>query len=71
MKKVYLVLMLTIVALVMLFLVQNLQSSTLHFLTFKKELPLSIIGISFYLFGAITGGLIAALIRKNMRNRGV
>jgi uncharacterized integral membrane protein len=57
-----------ILALVLLFAVQNLGGVTITFLTFSAKLPLALLVILVYLLGMSTGGYVFTFLRSLSRN---
>jgi len=51
---------------VLIFLVQNLESATLAFLGFKLTVPLALAFFIAYLLGMATGGSLWSLLRKSV-----
>ena len=63
MRIVYLALIVVVTALVLLFMLQNLGSITVSFLTLSATLPVSFVAIFFYLLGMLTGSALFAVLR--------
>lgn len=61
---------LIIVAAVLVFALQNLQSVTVSFLTLKLSAPIAVLIALVYLFGMVTGGSLLALIRWALQEKG-
>lgn len=63
MRYVYMALIATFVAIVILFKVQNIDSVTVALFGATVTLPLSVLVLLIYLLGALTGGSVLALMR--------
>jgi len=63
MRNLYIALIATLSALVLLFMVQNLQPATVTLFTASITLPVSLLVILIYVLGMLTGGFLLALIR--------
>jgi uncharacterized integral membrane protein len=66
---------LTVVALfalvLLIFVVQNLESTTIAFLSFSMTVPLALAFVIAYLLGMATGGSLWSLLRRSVeRSRG-
>jgi uncharacterized integral membrane protein len=66
MRWVYLTVIVVFVAVILIFVFENLGVVTIAFLGFGLRAPLSIIAAIMYLFGAFTGGSLYALLRKSV-----
>jgi lipopolysaccharide assembly protein A len=66
MRWVYLIIIVVFVAIVLIFVFQNLGVVTMAFLGFSLSAPLSIIAAFMYVLGALTGGSLYALLRKSV-----
>jgi uncharacterized integral membrane protein len=49
----------------LIFAIQNFDSVTMSFLSFKVRAPLAVLTIVVYLLGAATGGSLLALLRRS------
>jgi lipopolysaccharide assembly protein A len=49
----------------LIFALQNLESTTVSFLSFRVRAPLAVLTILVYLLGAATGGSLLALLRRS------
>ncbi|MDZ7737357.1 MAG: DUF1049 domain-containing protein [Gammaproteobacteria bacterium] len=67
MRYVYIVLSGVLLALVLLFAIQNFRLVTVLFLDMSVTLPLAALIVVVYLLGMFTGGFIAALTRSWVR----
>lgn len=54
------------VAAILVFAVQNFQSTTMAFLGFSVRLPLALLVIVVYLLGMATGGSVWSLLRRSI-----
>lgn len=66
MRWVYLIVIVVFVAIILIFVFQNLGVVTMSFLGFGLRAPLSIIAAFIYVLGALTGGSLYALLRKSV-----
>jgi len=66
MRWVYLAIVIVLVVAIMIFVVQNSTLVTMSFLSFSLRVPLAILAVVVYVFGAITGGSLYALLRKSV-----
>lgn len=57
-------LLLFFTAVALIFVLQNLNSVSLSFLTWNAQIPLSIAIAVFYILGAVSGGLMFSLLKK-------
>ena len=67
MRWFYLVLIVVIAAATLVFCVQNRDFTTMSFLNFSICAPLAILAAVVYVLGAVTGGILYALLRKTVR----
>jgi lipopolysaccharide assembly protein A len=67
MRWVYLTVIVVFVAVILIFVFQNLGVVTMTFLGFSLRAPLSIVAAIVYVLGALTGGSLYALLRKSVR----
>jgi uncharacterized integral membrane protein len=67
MRWLYLTVIVVFVAVVLIFVFQNLGVIAIAFLGFSLRAPISIIAAIMYLLGAFTGGSLYALLRKSVR----
>jgi uncharacterized integral membrane protein len=67
MRILYATLVVVVTALVLLFMLQNLGSVTVSFLTMSATMPLSILAILLYVLGMLTGSALFALLRAVLR----
>lgn len=67
MRWVHLTIIVVFVAVILIFVFQNLGAVTMVFLGFSLRAPLSIVAAFMYVLGALTGGSLYALLRKSMR----
>jgi putative membrane protein len=63
MRFVYIALIATFVAIIMLFKVQNLETVTVGLLGLSATMPVSVLVGLIYILGALTGGTLMALMR--------
>ncbi len=49
----------------LIFAIQNLEATTVSFLSFKIRAPLAVLTIVVYILGAATGGSLFALLRRS------
>ena len=68
MRWVYLVLLLVIVAVIVVFIVQNRENQTVNFLNQKFEAPLSLFFIAVYFLGMWSGGTVVGFIKRAYRH---
>ncbi len=66
MRWVYLIVIVVFVAIILIFVFQNLGVVTMSFLGFGLRAPLSIIAAFMYVLGALTGSALYALLRKSV-----
>jgi lipopolysaccharide assembly protein A len=66
MRWVYMIVIAVFVAVVLIFVFQNLGVVTIAFLGFSLRAPLSIVAAIMYVLGALTGGSLYALLRKSV-----
>jgi lipopolysaccharide assembly protein A len=66
MRWMYLTIIVVFVAIILIFVFQNLGVVTMSFLGFGLRAPLSIIAAIIYVLGALTGGSLYALLRKSV-----
>jgi lipopolysaccharide assembly protein A len=66
MRWVHIIIIVVFVAIVLIFVFQNLGAVTMSFLGFGLRAPLSILAAFMYVLGALTGGALYALIRKSV-----
>lgn len=67
MRWVYLTVIVVFVAIIVIFVFQNLGVVTMAFLGFSLRAPLSILAAIMYVLGGFTGGSLYALLRKSVR----
>ena len=67
MRWIYLTVIVVFVAVVLIFVFQNLGVIAIAFLGFSLRAPISIIAAIMYVLGAFTGGSLYALLRKSVR----
>jgi lipopolysaccharide assembly protein A len=67
MRWVYLAVIVVFVAIILIFVFQNLGVVTIAFLGFSLRAPLSVIAAIVYILGALTGGSLYALLRKSVK----
>jgi lipopolysaccharide assembly protein A len=67
MRWVYIIVIAVFVAIILIFVFQNLGVVTMSFLGFSLRAPLSVIAACMYVLGALTGGSLYALLRKSVR----
>jgi uncharacterized integral membrane protein len=63
MRYVYLLLLIALTGVLFLFKLQNLEATTVQFLSASLALPLAMV----YELGVFTGGLLLALVRSRLR----
>jgi uncharacterized integral membrane protein len=66
MRWMYIIVIAVFVAVVLIFIFQNLGVVTMAFLGFSLRAPLAIIAAIMYVLGAFTGGSLYALLRKSV-----
>jgi lipopolysaccharide assembly protein A len=66
MRWVYVIIIAVFVAIILIFVFQNLGVVTMSFLGLGLSAPLSIIAAFMYVLGALTGGALYALLRKSV-----
>jgi putative membrane protein len=66
MRWVYVTIIAVFVAVVLIFVFQNIGVVTIAFLGFSLRAPLSILAAIMYVLGALTGGSLYALLRKSV-----
>jgi len=66
MRWVNLAIVILIVAAIVVFAVQNLETVTMAFLGFSVRAPLALLATGVYVLGAITGGSLFALLRRSV-----
>lgn len=64
MRYVYMALIAALVAIVILFKVQNLESVTVSLFAASVTMPVSVLVLLIYLLGMFTGGFLLALVRS-------
>lgn len=64
MRYLYIVLIILITALIIVFMVQNVGSVTVSFLTVSLTLPLSLLVLGIYFLGMLTGGMVISTLRQ-------
>lgn len=67
MRWIYLIIIVVFVAVILIFVFQNLGVVTMTFLGFSLRAPLAIVAAIMYVLGAFTGGSLYALLRKSVR----
>jgi lipopolysaccharide assembly protein A len=67
MRWLYLTVIVVFVAIIVIFVVQNLGVVTMAFLGFSIRAPLAMLAVVVYVLGAATGGTLYALLRKSMQ----
>jgi uncharacterized integral membrane protein len=67
MRYVYLVLVVLGTLAVLLFMVQNLASVTVSFMSTRVTMPIWLVVVAVYLLGMITGGALWSLLRASVR----
>jgi lipopolysaccharide assembly protein A len=67
MRWVYLTVVVVFVAVILIFVFQNLGVVTMAFLGFSLRAPLAIVAAIMYVLGAFTGGSLYALLRRSVR----
>ena len=67
MRWIYIAIIALFVAVIIIFIVQNLAPVTMAFLGFSVRAPLAVLAAIVYLLGAVTGGSLFALLRKSVR----
>jgi len=64
MRYVYMALIAVLVAIIILFKVQNLESVTVSLFSASVTLPVSVLVVLIYVLGMLTGGFLLALLRS-------
>jgi putative membrane protein len=67
MRWVYLTVIVVFVAVILIFVFQNLGTVTMTFLGFSLRAPLSVAAAFMYVLGALTGGSLYGLLRKSVK----
>lgn len=67
MRYVYMSLIVLVSAIVLVFTIQNLPTVTVHFVTLRLTLPLSVLVIVVYFLGMLTGGVVVSLVKSWFR----
>ncbi len=67
MRWVYVAVIAVFVAILLIFVFQNVGVVRMAFLGFSLRVPLSIVAAIMYALGALTGGSLYALLRKSVR----
>ncbi len=67
MRLLYLTVIVVFVAVIVIFVVQNLEVATMAFLGFSIRAPLAILAVVVYILGAATGGTLCALLRRSVQ----
>jgi uncharacterized integral membrane protein len=63
MRYVYIALIVVVTAAVLLFKIQNLDVVTVSFLTLSFSMPVSLLVVTIYVLGMLTGGTLWSLLR--------
>ncbi|MEA3450593.1 MAG: LapA family protein [Bacteroidota bacterium] len=64
MRLIKTILLLLFLGVVVIFIIQNLELVVLNFMVWKVELSLSFVSLSFYILGAISGGIVFSMLKK-------
>ncbi|HTV35736.1 MAG TPA: hypothetical protein VMF12_04835 [Xanthobacteraceae bacterium] len=67
MRWLYLTVIVVFVAVILIFVFQNLGPVTMAFLGFSLRAPLAVVAAIMYVLGAFTGGSLYALLRRSVR----
>jgi putative membrane protein len=67
MRGLYITVIAVFLAVILIFIFQNLEGVTMAFLGFRLHAPLAIVAAIMYLLGAFTGGSLYALLRRSVR----
>ena len=67
MRYVYIALVAVLSGIVVVFTVQNLQSTTVSLLTMQVTLPLAVFVFLVYVIGMLTGGFVLAFLRTSVQ----
>jgi len=67
MRWVHLTAIVLIVAVIVLFCLQNLELVTMSFLRFSVRAPLAVLAVVAYFLGTMTGATLLALVRRSVR----
>ncbi len=67
MRRVHLAIVVLFAAATLIFLVQNREIVSVDFFRWSVQAPLAVVVAFFYLFGAITGGSVYALLRRSLQ----
>jgi putative membrane protein len=65
MRWIYLAVIIVFAVATLIFAFQNLEPTTVSFLSFRVRAPLAVLTILVYLLGAVTGGSLLALLRRS------
>jgi putative membrane protein len=66
MRWVHLTIVVLFVAAIIVFVIQNREVITMAFLGFSIRAPLALVAAGAYVLGAITGGVLFALLRRSI-----
>ncbi len=67
MRYIYIFIIVVITSAVLTFMMQNISSVTVDFLTLSVTLPLSLLVFAVYFLGMFTGGLLVRVVRSMLR----
>jgi len=67
MRWVYLIVVILFLAATLVFVFQNVEVVTMAFLGLSIRAPLALLAAVAYIFGAVTGGSLFALLRKSVQ----
>lgn len=64
MRVIKFILLFLIVAIALIFIIQNMETVSLKFIKWRLEIPLSAASVLLYGLGAVSGGLFFSMLRK-------
>ncbi|MCK9513633.1 MAG: hypothetical protein M0R28_20750 [Pigmentiphaga sp.] len=67
MRRVYLAVVIVLLAAIVVFAFQNLEMVTMRFLGLGVHAPLAVLAVVVYILGALTGGGLYGLLRQSYR----
>ncbi|MGE4335248.1 MAG: DUF1049 domain-containing protein [Pigmentiphaga sp.] len=67
MRRVYLAIVIVLLAAIVVFAFQNLEMVTMRFLGLGLSAPLALLAVVVYVLGALTGGGLYGLLRQSYR----
>lgn len=64
MRIIKFILLFLILATAIIFIIQNMETVSLKFITWRLEIPLSAASVLLYVLGAFSGGLLFSILKK-------